>query len=43
MDIALLLELDGRELPEAAVAPAAVVEDLELFEDLGAQFGLGRP
>ena len=33
----------GREHPERGVTAAAVVEDLDVLEDLGAQLGLGRP
>src|SRR3954468_23030775 len=38
-----LLELRWGEHPERGVPAAAVVEDLDVFEDLGAQFGLGWP
>src|SRR5712692_11908043 len=38
-----LLVVGGGALSEGAVASFAVVEDLYVVEDLGAQFGLRRP
>src|SRR3954469_4461190 len=37
------LELRGGEKAERGVPAAAVEEDLDVLEDLGAQFGLGWP
>ena len=37
------LELRWGEKAERGVPAAAVVEDLDVLEDLGAQFGLGWP
>jgi len=37
------LELLGREKAEAAVPAAAVVEDLDVLEDVAAQLGLLGP
>ena len=39
----IVLELHGRAHPERRVPAAAVEEDLDVLEDLGAQFGLGGP
>jgi hypothetical protein len=38
-----LLVVGGGALSEGAVASFAVVEDFDVVEDLGAEFGLGGP